>query len=54
MTTTMKMMLAGALVAASCAMAAAQQAQTMRVRGTIEKVDGTTLTLKTSDGASRS
>ncbi len=40
MTTTMKITLAGALLAASCAIASAQQAQTVRVRGTIEKVDG--------------
>jgi len=43
-------MLALALIAGSCAMAVAQQAPTMRVRGTIEKVDGHALTLKTSDG----
>ena len=50
MTTTMKITLAGALLAASCAIASAQQAPTVRVRGTIEKVDGNTLTLKTGDG----
>ena len=50
MTTKMKITLAGALLAASCALALAQQAQTVRVRGTIEKVDGNNLTLKTSDG----
>lgn len=50
MTTTIKLLLAGALIAGSAAMAVAQQAPTMRVRGTIEKVDGHALTLKTSDG----
>ena len=39
--------LAGAMIAASCAVASAQ---TLRVRGTIEKVDGNVLTLKSSDG----
>ncbi|MBX9826056.1 MAG: hypothetical protein K2Y27_13815 [Xanthobacteraceae bacterium] len=43
-------MLAGSLVAATCALASAQQAQTVRLRGTIEKVDGNALTLKTRDG----
>ena len=42
--------LAGALIAASCA-AYAQQPQTVRLRGTIEKVDGNALTLKSRDGA---
>ena len=50
MTTKIKITLAGALLAASCAIASAQQAQTVRVRGTIEKVDGNNLTLKTGDG----
>jgi hypothetical protein len=45
------MAMAGALVVAACATAFAQQAQTMRVRGTIAKVDGDALTLKASDGA---
>ena len=40
MKTTLKFALAGALLAASCALASAQQAPTVRVRGTIEKVDG--------------
>jgi len=40
--------LAGAIVAATCA---AATAQTLRVRGTIEKADGNVLTLKSSDGA---
>jgi hypothetical protein len=48
---TTKILMAGALLAASCALVAAQPAQTMRVRGTIEKVDGQTLTLKSGDGA---
>ena len=41
------MALVGAIIAASCA---AATAQTVRVRGTIEKVDGNVLTLKASDG----
>jgi hypothetical protein len=53
MKTTMKFMLAGSLVAASVALAFAQQAQTVRLRGTIEKVDGNTLTLKTRDGEAK-
>ena len=40
--------LAGAIVAATCA---AATAQTLRVRGTIEKADGNVLTLKSTDGA---
>src|SRR2546421_11110682 len=40
--------LAGAIIAASCA---AATAQTLRVRGAIEKVHGNLLTLKSSDGA---
>ncbi len=50
MTTKMKITLAGALLAASCAFAFAQQASTVRVKGTIEKVDGNVLTLKTAAG----
>ncbi len=46
-----KLILAGALVIASGIMAVAQQASTVRVRGTIAKVDGPALTLKASDGA---
>ncbi len=46
----MKITLAGVLLAVSCAIASAQQAQTVRVRGTIEKVDGSNLTLKTANG----
>jgi hypothetical protein len=51
--TKMKLMLAGAVLAASCALAVAQQAQTVRVKGTIEKVDGNVLTLKTADGETK-
>src|SRR4029077_13987904 len=45
---TARLALAGAILAASCT---AATAQTMRVRGTIEKADGKVLTLKASDGA---
>src|SRR3977135_1987872 len=45
---TIRLMLVGAVVAALSAPAAAQ---TLRVRGTIEKADGNVLTLKSSDGA---
>ena len=45
---TIQIALAGAIIAASCA---AATAQTLRVRGTIEKADGNVLTLKSSDGA---
>jgi hypothetical protein len=51
--TTTKVILAAALLAASCAVASAQQAQTVRLRGTIETVDGSNLTLKTADGEAR-
>jgi hypothetical protein len=47
---TTKILFAAALLAASCAVSQAQQAQTVRLKGTIEKVDGSTLTLKTADG----
>jgi hypothetical protein len=53
MKTTLKFALAGALLAASCAAASAQQAPTVRLRGTIEKVDGQTLTLKTTGGEAK-
>jgi hypothetical protein len=43
-----RIVLAGAMIAASCA---AALAQTVRVRGTIAAVDGNVLTLKASDGA---
>ena len=42
------MVLAGAIIAASCM---AATAQTVRVRGTIEKADGNVLTLRSSEGA---
>jgi len=42
---------AAALVAAYATTSALAQQQTVRLRGTIEKVDGNTLTLKTRDGA---
>src|SRR3989449_7812209 len=45
---TIQIALAGAIIAASCA---AATAQTLRVRGTIEKADGNVLTLKSTDGA---
>ena len=45
---TVRIALAGAIIAASCA---AATAQTLRVRGTIEKADGNVLTLKSTDGA---
>jgi len=47
---TAKILFAAALLAASCVAAPAQQAQTVRLKGTIEKVDGSMLTLKTADG----
>lgn len=47
MNTSIRLALAGAIFATSCAMASAQ---TVRVRGVIEKVDGNVLTLKASDG----
>ena len=45
---TIQIALAGAIIAASCASATAQ---TLRVRGTIEKADGSVLTLRSTDGA---
>jgi hypothetical protein len=48
MTGTIRLVLASAIIAASCATATAQ---TLRVRGTIEKADGNVLSLKSSDGA---
>jgi hypothetical protein len=47
------MSFAAALLAASCAIASAQPAPTVRVKGTIEKVDGNVLTLKTADGEAK-
>src|SRR5256886_6383786 len=47
MTRTIRLVLAGAIFAASCS---AAMAQTMRMSGTIEKADGNVLSLKSSDG----
>lgn len=49
--TASKTLLAAALVAASCVLASAQPAETVRVNGTIEKVDGPTLTVQLKGGA---
>jgi hypothetical protein len=48
MKTTLKLVLAGAVLAASCALVSAQQ-QTQRVMGTIFSVEGNTLAVKTRD-----
>ena len=48
MTRTIRLVLAGAIIAASCS---AATAQTMRMSGTIEKADGNIRSLKSSDGA---
>ena len=48
MTRTIRLVLAGAIIVASCS---AATAQTMRMSGTIEKADGDVLSLKSSDGA---
>ncbi len=48
MSRTIRLALAGAIIAASCSSAAAQ---TVRMRGTIEKADGNALTVKSPDGA---
>jgi len=48
MTRTIRLVLAGVIIAASCS---AATAQTMRMSGTIEKADGNVLSLKSSDGA---
>jgi hypothetical protein len=45
-----KLFLTGLIVATSCVVASAQQAQTVRLRGTIAKVEGDSMTLKTSNG----
>src|SRR5471032_655107 len=50
MTAVTKILLAGAMLAVSCATLPAQQAQTQRLRGTIEKVEGNVLTLKPATG----
>jgi hypothetical protein len=47
---TIQWVLSGALVAASAVSGSAQQAQTQRLRGTIDKVDGNVLTLKPATG----
>jgi len=49
LTISIRLLLAGSILAALCAVAIAQQTQ--RIRGTIETVDGNTLTLKSGDGA---
>ena len=48
MTRTIRLVLAGAIIAILCS---AVTAQTMRMSGTIEKADGNVLSLKSSDGA---
>jgi hypothetical protein len=48
MTRTIRLVLAGAIIAASCS---AATAQTIRMSGAIEKADGNVLSLKSSDGA---
>ena len=48
MTRTIRLVIAGVIIAASCS---AATAQTVRMRGTIEKADGNVLSLKSSDGA---
>ena len=45
-----KFILAGLMLTASCAIAVAQQAQTVLLRGTITKVDGDAMMLKLSTG----
>lgn len=44
--------IAGALLIAMGTAAVAQQAQTVRLRGTVEKLDGNVVSIKLSDGAS--
>jgi hypothetical protein len=51
MTKAIRMLLAGAWLAALCASAYAQPAQTVRLRGTIDNVGGNALSLKGTDGA---
>jgi len=53
MTVRAKIFYAAALLAALCTAAPAQQAETVRLRGTIEKVDGNTLTLKAAAGEAK-
>ena len=45
-----RFLLASVLIAAACVGAPAQQASTVRLRGTIEKAEGNTLTLKPATG----
>jgi hypothetical protein len=45
-----KLLLAGALIALLAAPAGAQQAPPTRIRGTVEKLDGQALTVKTREG----
>lgn len=51
MRTAIRFTLTGALIAASCTAYAQAQQSTVRLRGTIEKVDGNVLTLKSREGA---
>jgi hypothetical protein len=51
MTKAIRMLLAGVWLAALCASAYAQPAQTVRLRGTIDNVEGNALSLKGTDGA---
>lgn len=48
--TPIQMVLAGALMLASCVVVAAQEGKPVRLRGTIESVEGHKLTVKTADG----
>jgi hypothetical protein len=50
MITKTKFLLAGFVIAASCAVASAQQAQTVRLSGIIAKVDGDSMMLKLGNG----
>lgn len=51
MTKPIRMLFAGAWLAALCVSADAQPAQSVRLRGTIDNVDGNALSLKGTDGA---
>jgi hypothetical protein len=51
MTSMVLRIVAGAALVASVGIASAQAPQTVRVRGTIEKVDGNTVVVKATDGA---
>ena len=50
MNRTVQLAIVGTLIVASCLAVAAQDAKPVRLRGTIEKVDGPRLTVKTADG----